>query len=124
MHFQDIMTNTLYLNLSSEHLLDGKLCIAAAAVLLDPIEDQVGPGVQVQLPRLLLQLLDSELEVGQSGCEVGLAVGFLLLRLRQSGAELVEVPHDVGQGFVDILLPVNNETDEGCSFEFSFAVKF
>ena len=38
----------------SGHLLDGKLCIAAAAVLLDAVEHEVAPGAVVQLPGLLL----------------------------------------------------------------------
>ena len=49
----------------SEHLLDGKLCIAAAAVLLDAVEHKVASGVVVQLPGLLLQILHSPLDVSQ-----------------------------------------------------------
>ena len=49
----------------SEHLLDGKLCIAAAAVLLDAVEHEVASGVVVQLPGLLLQILHGPLDVSQ-----------------------------------------------------------
>ena len=90
----------------SSHLLDRELCIAAVAVLLYSIEDKVAPCVDVQLPGLLLQVLHGELEVCQSGGELALVVGCLLLGLSQAVAELVEVPHDVGQGLIDSLLPI------------------
>ena len=39
------------------YLSDSPLCITRGSLLLDPVEDQVVPGVGVQLPGLLLQVL-------------------------------------------------------------------
>ena len=88
------------------HLLHCELGIAAAPVLLYPIEDKVGPGVQVELPRLLLQVLDGELEAGEPGGEARLTIVCLQLGLRQTDSETVEIPHDVGQSLGDRLLQV------------------
>ena len=89
---------------NQSHLLHCELGIAAAPVLLYPIEDEVGPGVEVELPRLLLQVLDGQLEAGEPGGDPSLAVGCLLLRLRQTDTEGVEIPHYVRQGLGDSLL--------------------
>ena len=47
------------------YLSDGPLCIARGALLLDPVEDEIVPGVGVQLPGLLLQILHHPPDVEQ-----------------------------------------------------------
>ena len=91
---------------NQSHLLHCELGIAAVPVLLYPIEDEVGPGVEVQLPGLLLQVLDGQLEAGKPGGEASLAIGCLLLGLRQTEADIVEIPHYVRQSLRDSLLEI------------------
>ena len=86
------------------HLLDRKLSIAAITILFYSIEHKVAPGVDVQLPGLLLQVLHGELQVRNPWWELSLIVVALLLRLRQTDPELVQIPHDVSQGLVDSFL--------------------
>ena len=53
------------LNINAEYLFDSKLSITAATVLSDSIEHKVTPGVVVQLPGLLLEVLHTPLDGGQ-----------------------------------------------------------
>ena len=64
------------------HLLDSKLRVAAAAVLLDAVEHEVAAGVVVKLPRLLLEVLDRPLDGGQPGVDLPLIRLRLVLGLR------------------------------------------
>ena len=63
-HLKSIIEPSLLLFLPS-YLSDSPLCIPRGSLLLDPVEDEIVPGVGVQLPGLLLQVLHHPPDVVQ-----------------------------------------------------------